>query len=72
MKCDHDECEAAPRYTLRAKTAPGQWQMLDHPCEDHLKQVTAAAHEQHPDLAGSIQIIPFAKRDWPPAEERSN
>jgi hypothetical protein len=65
MKCGYETCDAAPRHTLRAKTGPGQWQMISGPCEEHLADAVQTVRDEQPHLVGGLQVIPFAKRDWP-------
>jgi hypothetical protein len=67
MKCDHEQCENAPRHTLRSKAAPAQWQMHGKVCEEHLADAVQAVRDQQPALVAGLQVIPFAARDWKPA-----
>jgi hypothetical protein len=62
MSCDH--CENPPQHTLRAKTAPGQWQMLAKCCDECLPTAVTDARETIEDK-NSLQCVPFARRDWP-------
>jgi hypothetical protein len=62
MQCDR--CETKPRYTLRAKSAPGQWHILGKACEAHLLESVEAAREQRPELAAELQVVPFVARHW--------
>jgi hypothetical protein len=63
MKCDH--CENEPRHTLRAKTGPGQWQMVGKICDEHLTDAVHRVSTEQSELAPALQVIPFSKRDWP-------
>ena len=71
MKCSHVSCESVPRNTLRAKTAPGQWQMLAAACDAHLMAVVEKARAEHPTVADAIQCVPFTARDWPEPKEKT-
>lgn len=60
-----DECDNDANNTLRAKTGPGQWQMLAKVCEEHLTSTINRVRTENASIANTIQVIPFSKKDWP-------